>query len=106
MYDDIKQKLIARGVPEREIAFIHDAKTDLQKKALFAKVRKGQVRIILGSTPMMGSGTNIQDKLIAMYDLDAPWRPSDVGHALRTVYLCTKYPLNVQKDKRHFELTL
>ena len=79
VYEDIKQKLIARGVPEKEIAFIHDAKTDLQKKALFAKVRKGQVRVILGSTPMMGSGTNIQDKLVALHDLDAPWRPSDLA---------------------------
>ena len=79
VYEDIKQKLIEKGVPEKEIAFIYDAKTDLQKKALFAKVRKGQVRVIIGSTPMMGSGANIQDKLIALHDLDAPWRPSDLA---------------------------
>ena len=78
VYDDIKAKLIARGVPENEIAFIHDANTDEKKKALFAKVRSGQVRVLMGSTAKMGSGTNVQDRLIALHDLDAPWRPGDL----------------------------
>lgn len=78
VYDDIKQKLISRGVPPEEIAFIHDADTDTKKAALFAKVRSGQVRVILGSTSKMGAGTNIQDKLVALHHLDVPWRPSDV----------------------------
>ncbi len=78
VYDDIKAKLVARGVPESEIAFIHDAATDAQKAALFSKVRSGQVRVILGSTSKMGAGTNIQDRLVALHHLDVPWRPSDV----------------------------
>ena len=78
VYDDIKTKLIARGVPENEIAFIHDANTDEKKKALFAKVRSGQVRVLMGSTAKMGAGTNVQDRLIALHDLDAPWRPGDL----------------------------
>lgn len=78
VYDDIKAKLIAHGVPEDEIAFIHDAKTDARKDALFDKVRKGEVRILLGSTDKMGVGTNVQNRLIATHDLDVPWRPSDL----------------------------
>ncbi len=78
VYDDIKKKLVARGVPEEEIAFIHDANTDEKKKALFAKVRSGQVRVLMGSTAKMGAGTNVQDRLIALHDLDAPWRPGDL----------------------------
>ena len=78
VYDDIKSKLLARGVPEEEIQFIHNAHTDAQKKEMFAKVRKGQVRILIGSTPKMGAGTNCQDKLLALHDLDCPWRPSDL----------------------------
>ena len=78
VYDDIRSKLIARGVPENEIAFIHDANTDEKKKALFAKVRTGQVRVLMGSTSKMGAGTNVQDRLIALHDLDAPWRPGDL----------------------------
>ena len=78
VYDDIKKKLVARRVPENEIAFIHDANTDEKKKALFAKVRSGQVRVLMGSTPKMGAGTNVQDRLIALHDLDAPWRPGDL----------------------------
>ncbi|MBR3739611.1 MAG: hypothetical protein IKN04_04020 [Clostridia bacterium] len=78
VYDDIRSKLIARGVPPEEIAFIHDANTEVKKKDLFAKVRSGQVRILMGSTAKMGAGTNVQDKLIAMHDLDAPWRPGDL----------------------------
>ena len=78
VYDDIKKKLVARGVPENEIAFIHNADTDAKKKALFAKVRSGQVRVLMGSTAKMGAGTNVQDRLIALHDLDAPWRPGDL----------------------------
>ena len=78
IYDDIKTKLISRGVPAEEIAFIHDANTDEKKKALFAKVRSGNVRVLLGSTAKMGAGTNVQDRLVALHDLDAPWRPGDL----------------------------
>ena len=78
IYDDIKTKLISRGVPESEIAFIHAADTDMKKKELFAKVRSGNVRVLLGSTAKMGAGTNVQDRLIALHDLDAPWRPGDL----------------------------
>ncbi|MDR1664768.1 MAG: DEAD/DEAH box helicase family protein, partial [Clostridiales bacterium] len=78
IYDDIKTKLIARGVPEHEIAFIHDADTDERKKELFAKVRQGRVRILLGSTMKMGAGTNVQDRLVVSHDLDCPWRPADL----------------------------
>ena len=69
---------MAKGVPREEIAFIHEANTDAKKAALFAKVRSGQVRVILGSTSKMGAGTNIQDRLVALHHLDVPWRPSDV----------------------------
>ena len=78
IYDDIKTKLISRGVPESEIAFIHTADTDMKKKELFAKVRSGNVRVLLGSTAKMGAGTNVQDRLVALHDLDAPWRPGDL----------------------------
>ena len=78
IYDDIKTKLISRGVPESEIAFIHTADTEAKKKELFAKVRSGNVRVLLGSTAKMGAGTNVQDRLIALHDLDAPWRPGDL----------------------------
>ena len=78
IYDDIKTKLISRGVPESEIAFIHTADTDMKKKELFAKVRSGNVRVLLGSTAKMGAGMNVQDRLIALHDLDAPWRPGDL----------------------------
>ena len=78
VYDDIFQKLINRGVPSSEIAYIHDAATDAKKKELFSKVREGKVRIFLGSTQKMGAGTNVQDLLIASHDLDCPWRPSDL----------------------------
>lgn len=78
VYDDIFQKLIHRGVPSSEIAYIHDAATDAKKKELFSKVREGKVRILLGSTQKMGAGTNVQDLLIASHDLDCPWRPSDL----------------------------
>ena len=78
VYDDIKQKLIADGVPESEIAFIHDADTEKKKEELFAKVRSGEVRVLMGSTQKMGAGTNVQDRLIALHDLDCPWRPADL----------------------------
>ena len=78
VYDDIRNKLIEKGVPAEEIAFIHSANTETQKAELFAKVRAGQVRILLGSTPKLGAGTNIQDRLIALHHLDAPWKPSDL----------------------------
>ena len=78
VYDDIREKLLAQGVPESEIAFIHNADTEAKKKELFAKVRTGQVRILLGSTAKMGAGTNVQDRLIASHDLDCPWRPGDL----------------------------
>ena len=78
VYEDIKNKLMEKGVPENEIAFIHDANTELRKAELFAKVRSGQVRFLLGSTAKMGAGTNVQDRLIALHHLDVPWRPSDI----------------------------
>jgi N12 class adenine-specific DNA methylase len=78
IYDDIRQKLIDGGMPPEQIAFIHDADTDVRKKELFGKVRSGQVRVLLGSTAKMGAGTNVQDRLIALHDLDCPWRPRDL----------------------------
>ena len=78
VYDDLKTKLIDKGIPEEEIAFIHDANTDARKQELFNKVRRGQVRVLIGSTQKMGAGTNCQDRLIALHDLDCPWRPSDL----------------------------
>ena len=78
IYEDIRQKLIGNGMPHEQIAFIHEAKTDAQKKALFRQMRSGQVRVLIGSTQMMGAGTNIQDRLIALHDLDCPWRPRDL----------------------------
>ncbi len=82
VYDDLKAKLMAKGIPEEEIAYIHDANTEAKKKELFAKVRSGQVRVLLGSTAKMGAGTNCQDRLIALHDLDCPWRPSDLAQRL------------------------
>ena len=84
VYDDMREKLIARGIPVEQIRFIHEATTDAQKKELFGKVRSGEVRVLFGSTPKMGAGTNVQDRLIAIHNLDCPWRPSDVGRILRT----------------------
>ena len=87
VYDDIKEKLIGRGVPPEEIAYIHDANTEAQKAELFAKVRRGQVRVLIGSTQKMGAGTNVQDRIVASHDLDCPWRPADLeqraGRTLR-----------------------
>ncbi|MGO5162279.1 SNF2-related protein [Fusicatenibacter saccharivorans] len=81
-YNDLKKKLMEAGIPEEEIAFIHDANTEARKKELFSKVRSGQVRILMGSTQKMGAGTNVQDRLIALHDLDCPWRPSDLAQRL------------------------
>ena len=82
VYDDLRKKLMDMGIPEEEIAFIHDADTDAKKKVLFAQVRSGQVRVLMGSTQKMGAGTNVQDRLIALHDLDCPWRPSDLQQRL------------------------
>lgn len=82
VYDDLKKKLLDAGIPEEEIAFIHTADSEARKKELFAKVRSGQVRVLMGSTQKMGAGTNVQDRLIALHDLDCPWRPSDLQQRL------------------------
>ena len=82
IYDDLKRKLVAKGIPAEEIAYIHEANTEVRKKELFSKVRSGQVRVLIGSTAKMGAGTNCQDKLIALHDLDCPWRPSDLAQRL------------------------
>jgi N12 class adenine-specific DNA methylase/adenine-specific DNA methylase len=82
VYTDMRDKLIAQGIPAEEIAFIHDADTEAKKKELFAKVRKGQIRVLMGSTQKMGAGTNVQDRLIALHDLDCPWRPADLEQRL------------------------
>ena len=84
VYDDIRTKLIAKGIPAEEIRFVHEADSDVKKKALFFRVRAGEVRVIIGSTQKMGAGTNVQKRLLALHDLDCPWRPSDVGRILRT----------------------
>ena len=94
VYDDIRKKLISKGVPENEIAFIHDADSEAKKKELFSKVRTGKVRVLIGSTAKMGAGTNVQQKLIAIHHTDCPWRPADVGRILRTF-----------KIKRNVEVT-
>ena len=78
VYDDIRAKLIAQGIPKEQITFIHEANTEVRKKELFAKVRSGQVRVLMGSTAKMGAGTNVQDRLAALHDLDCPWRPGDL----------------------------
>ena len=78
VYNDLKDKLMARGIPQEEIAFVHSAANEAQKQQLFGKVRAGQVRVLMGSTAKMGAGTNVQDKLIALHDLDCPWRPRDL----------------------------
>ena len=76
VYDDLRNKLIAKGIPAEEIAYIHSANTETQKKELFGKVRSGQVRVLIGSTQKMGAGTNVQKKLVALHHLDCPWRPA------------------------------
>lgn len=78
VYEDIRDKLVAAGVPREEIAFIHDADTEAKKKELFGKVRTGEVRVLLGSTQKMGAGTNVQDRLVAVHHLDVGWRPADM----------------------------
>ena len=84
VYNDVRDKLIAKGIPPQEIEFIHDANTEVKKKELFSKVRRGAVRVLMGSTFKMGAGTNVQNLIIASHDLDCPWRPRDVGQILRT----------------------
>ena len=84
VYTDIREKLLAKGIPENEVAFIHDAKNEAQKKEMVAKVRSGSIRVLMGSTSKMGAGMNAQDLLIASHDLDCPWRPREVGQILRT----------------------
>lgn len=81
IYDDLREKLVKKGVPREEIMFIHEATTEVKKEELFSKVRLGKVRILLGSTAKLGAGTNLQDRLIALYHLDAPWRPADLSRA-------------------------
>lgn len=78
LYDDIRNKLVKKGIPKEEVVFIHEADSETKKKELFSKIRKGQVRVLIGSTAKCGAGTNIQDKLIALHHLDCPWRPSDL----------------------------
>ncbi len=90
VYDDIKNKLVEKGVPPEEISFIHEANTETRKAELFGKVRSGQVRFLLGSTQKMGAGTNVQDRLIALHHLDVPWRPSEKGHARRYINKSSK----------------
>ena len=85
VYDDVREKLVSMGIPREEVAFIHEAGTETKKAELFAKVRSGQVRILLGSTPKLGAGTNIQDRLIALHHLDAPWKPSEEERARRYI---------------------
>ena len=81
VYDDVRTKLTEKGIPKEEIAFIHEYNTEAKKAELFAKVRTGQVRILMGSTPKLGAGTNVQDRLIALHHLDCPWKPSDLERA-------------------------
>lgn len=81
MYDDVRNKLVERGIPKDQIAFIHEYNTEVKKAELFAKVRAGQVRILMGSTPKLGAGTNVQDRLLALHHLDCPWKPSDLERA-------------------------
>ena len=94
VYDDLRDKLIARGIPAEEIAYIHTANTETKKKELFGKVNSGQIRVLIGSTQKMGAGTNVQKKLIALHHLDCPWRPSDDGRTLRT-HIKAEAPIRV-----------
>ena len=84
VYNDVRDKLVAKGIPKEEVQFIHDADTETKKAELFGKVRNGTVRVLMGSTQKMGAGTNVQTRLIALHHLDCPWRPADVGRILRT----------------------
>ena len=106
VYDDLRDKLIAKGIPAEEITYIHTANTEVQKKELFGKVRSGQIRVLLGSTQKMGAGTNVQRKLVALHHLDCPWRPSDDGRTLRT-HTKAEAPVRVsplfsRKDVRNY----
>lgn len=104
VYDDIKAKLIAQGIPEREIAFIHDAATKLQKQELFSKVKGGAVRILIGSTSKMGAGMNVQDRLVALHHIDVPWRPSDLEQ--REGRIIRQGNLFYQQDPKGFEVEI
>lgn len=104
VYDDIKAKLIAQGIPEREIAFIHDAATKLQKQELFSKVKGGAIRILIGSTSKMGAGMNVQDRLVALHHIDVPWRPSDLEQ--REGRIIRQGNLFYQQDPKGFEVNI
>ena len=106
LYDDLCDKLIAKGIPAEEIAYVHSANTEAKKKELFGKVRSGQIRVLIGSTQKMGAGTNVQHKLVALHHLDCPWRPSDDGRTLRT-HTKAEAPVRVsplfsRKDVRNY----
>jgi len=110
LYDDLCDKLIAKGIPAEEIAYVHSANTEAKKKELFGKVRSGQIRVLIGSTQKMGAGTNVQHKLIALHHLDCPWRPSDDGRTLRT-HTKAEAPVRVsplfsRKDVRSYFVSL
>ena len=92
VYDAIREKLMEQGIPKEQIAYIHTADNDKKKKTLFEQMREGSIRILLGSTAKMGAGTNVQNRLYAIHDLDCPWRPADVGRILRTF----KIKMNVE----------
>ena len=85
VYTDIRDKLIERGIPKEELSFIHDADTETKKKEVFTKTRRGDIRVLFGSTAKMGAGTNVQERLIALHDIDCPYRPADVGRILRNI---------------------
>ncbi len=99
MYDEIRGRLVEKGVPEGEIAFIHTANTETRKAELFAKVRSGQVRFLLGSTQKMGAGTNVQDWLIALHHLDVPWRPAEEERARRYIGKSIKWGIQLFRIK-------
>lgn len=110
VYDDMKAKLIERGIPEAEIAYIHEANTDARKTELFGKVRSGAVRVLMGSTAKMGAGTNVQKRLIALHHLDVPWRPSDIeqreGRILRQGNEIKKSTFSVMSPRVRLTLTV
>lgn len=107
VYDDLREKLMEKGIPKEEISFIHEADTEARKAALFSKVRAGIVRVLIGSTAKMGTGSNVQDRLIALHHLDVPWRPSEEEHSLRTIKMLLVAPYNTGfsrflSNRRHY----
>ena len=102
LYDDIREKLVARGIPDAEIANIGDADTDVKKQALFEKVRQGSVRVLIGSTQKMGAGTNVQKRLVALHHLDAPWKPAEVEQ--RDGRILRQGNLNPEEEKLTTEI--